>query len=43
MPAKKLLLWTHMLSAHTGRPDVSRRWEKVSGTRKGLAASGFNF
>lgn len=38
IPAKELPLWTSLVSARTGRPDVSHQWEKVSGTREGLAA-----
>lgn len=41
-PCQELPLWTCLLSARTDRPDVSHWWEKVSGTRKGLAASGLS-
>lgn len=38
VPAKGLPVWTGLVSARTGRPDVSHQWGKVSGTREGLAA-----
>lgn len=38
VPAKELPLWASLVSAYTGRPDVCHQWEKVSGTREGLAA-----